>query len=121
MDDFMAQIEAGRPVLFVPSDRLGDGPEELGEILMRAALKTALTLDPAPAAVLFMNSGVKLACEGSVLLDDLRRLEAAGAALLSCGTCLDFYHLKEKLEVGRGSNMKEILTTMATAPRLVRL
>jgi intracellular sulfur oxidation DsrE/DsrF family protein len=74
-----------------------------------------------PSSVLFMNAGVKLCCEGSSLLEDLKLLAESGVELLCCGTCLDFYHLKDALQVGRISNMLEILSIQNTAQKVIAL
>jgi selenium metabolism protein YedF len=107
-------------VVFVASDQFGTGDEQLGRVLMRAFLKTLKELQPLPACVIFANAGVRLTTQGSDLLDDLRQLQAAGMQILSCGTCLDYYHLKDSLEVGRVSNMFEIASTLAAADRVLR-
>jgi len=109
-------------VIFVASDRLGEGDPELGAALMLAALKNLpKTGDEPPTHLLFMNAGAKLCCEGSAALADLRALADAGAELLVCGTCLDWFDLKERLAVGRESNMVEILRTQREAARVLRL
>jgi selenium metabolism protein YedF len=109
-----------RVVVFIASNFFGEGEKELGSILMRAFIKTLKQLDPLPECIVFANSGVKLTTEGSDLVADIKDLESSGAQILSCGTCLDYYNLKGKLEVGYESNMYEIATALATADRLVR-
>jgi selenium metabolism protein YedF len=106
--------------VLISSEFLGVGDDRLGRILMRAFLKTLVELQPAPGTVIFLHSGVRLTTSGSELLDDLRRLESQGIALLSCGTCLDFYQLKDALAVGRISNMFEIVSTLAAAGSVLR-
>lgn len=114
--------DATDTVVFVAGDRLGDGDDELGRALMLSALKTLPKLPgEAPSHVLFMNAGVRFCCRGSAALRDLEELAAAGTDLLCCGTCLDWLELVEKLEVGRVSNMAEILETMHTAGRVLRI
>lgn len=108
-------------VFLVPSDQFGRGEAELGAILMRAAIKKIAELDPRPGAVVFVNTGVRLSCEGSAVLDDLRALEASGTRVLSCGTCLDYFRLKDSLQAGSVSNMGEIISTLSAASRLVTL
>jgi selenium metabolism protein YedF len=119
----MPKVVAGKPsaVFLLASDKVGEGDPQLGAVLMRAAVKTLRDLPFKPHAVVFMNSGVRLACEGSPVLDDLRQLSGEGVTLLACGTCLDFYQLKDALRAGRVSNMFEILNTLASADPMVRL
>ena len=98
---------AGATVL-IASDRLGKGADELGALLLKGFIYALAEADIAPRRIIFMNSGVRLSTEGSNSLADLERLSEKGVELLSCGTCLDYYGLKEKLAVGRISNMYEI-------------
>jgi selenium metabolism protein YedF len=107
-------------VVLFASDRIGDGPEELGRVLARSFVKTLREQGPLPWRMVFLNAGVALTTEGSVVADDLRAMEAAGAEVLSCGTCLDYFHAKEKLQVGRISNMREIVETITQAGHLLR-
>jgi len=99
---------AAGATVFLSSDRIGRGDDGLGALLMRGFIYALAESDLPPKRLVFMNSGVKLAVEGSESLENLKRLAAAGVEILACGTCLDFYKLKEKLAVGRVSNMYEI-------------
>lgn len=107
-------------VVLISSSELGVGEKELGGILMRAFIKTLKEVSPPPIAIIFMNSGVFLTTEGSTLLEDLQDLAHEGIEILSCGTCLDYYKLQEKLEIGTVSNMFEIVSFMADADRVLR-
>ena len=73
-----------------------------------------------PAPVLFYNGGAHLTCEGSDSLEDLRTLEAQGVEILTCGTCLDFYRLKEQLAVGGVTNMYDIVEKQMEADLVLR-
>ena len=109
-------------VFFIASDCLGRGDDELGAALMQAAIGSLDKLDGGlPSHILFMNSGVKLCCKGSKVLAGLGALSDAGVDLLCCGTCLDWFDLKDDLSVGRESNMVEILGVQNRAGRVVRL
>jgi selenium metabolism protein YedF len=110
---------APAPLLLVASEQMGRGSDELGAILMRAFFHTLTETSPLPAMAIFYNGGVKLACQGSPVLDDLKTLEAAGVEILACGTCLGFFDLKAQLAVGRISNMYEIAEALLNAPRVV--
>lgn len=109
-----------RVVVFVASKLFGTGEEELGRVLMRAFVKTLKEIEPAPAQAIFANGGVFLTTEGSDLLDDLRELERSGVEIVSCGTCLDYYDLVDRLRVGRSTNMYEIASALAGADRVVK-
>jgi len=116
----VAAVRAPKVLVFVTSNLFGTGDEELGRILMRAFVKTIRDIDPRPAQLVFANSGVRLTTEGSDLIDDLKALEESGVEVISCGTCLDYYGLVEKLEVGQASNMFEIASALVGADRIVR-
>ncbi|MDQ7837286.1 MAG: sulfurtransferase-like selenium metabolism protein YedF [Thermodesulfobacteriota bacterium] len=101
------------------SDQMGAGDAALGKILVQALLKTLSSVDEKPNKLIFYNRGVYLAIEGSEVLPILKDLAANGMEILVCGTCLDYYHLKEKLAVGTISNMFSILETMAKADKVI--
>ena len=90
------------------SNTMGSGSEELGKILMKSFMYTLTEATPFPSTLLFYNSGVYLTCEGSEVLEDLKALEEEGVEIISCGTCLDYYNIQDKLQVGEISNMYTI-------------
>ena len=92
----------------IASSRMGSGDDKLGEILMKSFIYTVSETEPYPSTIVFYNSGVRLTTEGSEVLDDLKRLEEEGVEIISCGTCLDFLELKDKLQIGSVSNMYTI-------------
>ena len=116
-----AEVAAGPSVLVVSSDVMGRGVPELGNILIRSFFHTLGEVEPLPQTILFFNTGVKLTCEGSPVLDDLRTLEAKGIEMLVCGTCLGYFELAEELAVGQVSNMYDIAETMLGAGTIVNL
>jgi selenium metabolism protein YedF len=107
-------------VVYISSQFLGIGDEALGAILMRSFLKTLLDIEIKPSRLILVNSGVRLSSEGSEVLETLKTLSEKGIEILSCGTCLDFYGLKEKLKVGRISNMYDIAQSLLGADRLIK-
>lgn len=96
----------------ISSDKLGAGDDKLGAMLMKSFIYSLTEITEKPGTVIFLNSGVKLTTEGSDVLDSLKKLEELGTEILSCGTCLDFYGLKEKLVVGSVTNMYTIVEKM---------
>ena len=99
---------------FIVTKSIGQGSEELGEQLMKNFLYTLARAEQKPEKIFFMNEGVKLTCEGSASLEDLQALEASGVTINSCGTCLDYYKLEDKLLVGKRSGMAQIVEDMLT-------
>ncbi|HJA81066.1 MAG TPA: sulfurtransferase-like selenium metabolism protein YedF [Candidatus Mediterraneibacter intestinipullorum] len=102
-------------VVAVGSDRMGDGSDELGHILMKSFLFAVTQLDILPDKILFYNGGAKLTIEGSESLDDLKSLEDNGVEIMTCGTCLDYYGIKDKLAVGSVTNMYSIVEILQGA------
>jgi selenium metabolism protein YedF len=116
-----AQAVTGPLVLVISSEVMGHGEQELGSILIRSFFHTLGEVQPTPNRIVFFNTGVKLACEGSPVLDDLCALEADGVEILVCGTCLDYFELTEEIGAGQVSNMYDIAETMLGAGRLVQI
>lgn len=112
--------EAGSMVIAVSSDRMGAGNDELGKVLIKGFIYAVTQLDVLPKAMLFYNGGATLTAEGSDSLEDLKLLESQGVEIMTCGTCLDYYGLKEKLAVGTVTNMYSIVETMAGASKVIK-
>jgi selenium metabolism protein YedF len=109
-------------VLVVSSEFMGRGEhDELGNILIRGFFHTLGEVEPVPNTIIFFNSGVKLAVEGSPVLEDLQALSERGIELLACGTCLGYYEIADKLAVGEVSNMYTIAEAMLNAAKVVHL
>lgn len=111
----------GGSVLVIQSDQMGKGDEELGRLLMKSFIYTVNETKPHPKAILFYNSGVKLTVKDSPVLDDLQDLLEAGVEIISCGTCLDFYNLKDNLAVGDISNMYTIYEKMQSGTNTITI
>jgi selenium metabolism protein YedF len=99
---------AAAATVFIPASEIGRGESELGALLMKGFIFALAESDAPPKRIIFMNSGVRLAVKGSESLANLLRLESRGVEILACGTCLDYYKVKDSLAVGRVSNMYEI-------------
>ncbi len=108
-------------VILFGKDKLGEGSEDLGNILIKGYIYTLTESTPFPSTLLFLNGGVRLTVEGSPVLDDLKKLESEGVEILSCGTCLDFFNLKDKLAVGEITNMYTIVEKMKNATNTITL
>lgn len=109
-----------KTVVALSSDKMGSGDDELGGALMKAFVYALSQQETLPDTVLCYNGGAKLSCEGSASLEDLKAMAVQGVEILTCGTCLNFYALTEKLAVGAVTNMYVIVEKMSAADRLVR-
>ena len=112
--------EKKHTIVVVSSDRMGSGNDELGKVLIKGFIFAVTQLDELPEQMLFYNGGAVLTCEGADTLEDLKSLEAQGVEILTCGTCLDYYGLKEKLQVGSVTNMYAIVEAMNRADKIIR-
>ena len=99
---------------------MGTGDDKLGTSLMKAFVFALTKQDQLPDTILCYNTGAYLTCEGADTLEDLKLLESEGVTILTCGTCLDFYGLKEKLAVGGVTNMYDIVERMENAAQIIK-
>lgn len=109
-----------RDVVVVSSASMGSGDEQLGKILLKGFFYALSQNEALPAKILFYNSGIFVTTEESEIIKDLKRMEEQGTAILSCGTCLDFYNRKEQLLVGETGNMYDIVAAMINAGKVIR-
>lgn len=110
-----------RMVVVIGKDGMGAGSDELGKILVKGFIYSLTELKTPPESILFLNSGVFLTAEGSNAIDDLKRLEAAGTNILSCGTCINYFELQGKLAVGSVADMYGITEKMARASNTISI
>lgn len=114
------QPQAKRTLVFIDGETMGRGSDDLGKILMRSFLNTIKELETLPWRMVFVNAGVKLVVSESEYIKILKEIEDLGVDIIVCGTCLDYFHLKEKVDVGRVSNMFEIVTSFNEATNVIR-
>ena len=125
-DETEAQEEASASLIkkgmtvVLSANMMGTGDEKLGKALMKAFVFAVTKQDQLPETILCYNTGAYLTCEGADTLEDLKSLEAEGVKIFTCGTCLDFYGMKEKLAVGGVTNMYDIVETMEKARTIIR-
>ena len=115
-----AEVTTG-PVVVINHDGMGSGSEDLGKILLQACVNTLKDISPRPAAIVCYNAGVFVAEEDSPTIPALQELVKQGVTLLVCGTCVDYFELKNRIAVGTISNMYDILQQLSTAGRIITL
>ena len=106
------KIVEERQTILIKTSVLGVGDDSLGSTLMKGFIFTLTQSKPLPKKVMFLNSGVKLTTENEETVKNLQILEKEGTEIVSCGTCLDFYNLKDKLKVGSVGNMYDIVDSL---------
>ena len=112
--------KTGNTAVVISSNKMGEGNEELGAILMKAFIYTLTETEDLPNCILFYNGGAKLTIKDSPVLEDLKRLEEQGVEILTCGTCLNYYGITEVLAVGAVTNMYSIVEKMNSADKLIK-
>ena len=107
--------------IFISSDKIGNGNDELGAVLMKGFIYTLTESKTYPKSILLVNSGVKLSTENYDTIENLKILEEAGVEILSCGTCLDYYGLKGSLKLGSVTNMYTIVDIMKNSLQTISI
>ncbi|MGX6591644.1 sulfurtransferase-like selenium metabolism protein YedF [Cetobacterium ceti] len=107
-------------VVVIASDLMGEGDKDLGSTLMKGFIYTLSEMEELPKTIIFYNKGVTFVSENETTIKDLKNLEARGVNIISCGACLNFYHLQDKIQVGKISNMLTIIETQMKATKIIR-
>ena len=110
----------GNFVVAFTSDKMGQGDDELGHLLMNNFIRAIKDLDVLPSKMVFYNRGVMLGVEDSPVVNNLKELGKMGVDLLFCATCVEFYSLGEKIRTGSLSNIFEIAQIMASSGNVVK-
>ncbi len=98
---------------------LGHGPEELQLTLVNKFLGLLDESNQLPAQILFYTDGVKLACQGSPVLDVLKDLESRGVELVLCKTCLDYFGITNQVAAGVIGGMGDIIEALQKANKVI--
>lgn len=111
--------EQSPTVVVISSNKMGEGDSDLGAILIKGFFTALSEVEPLPSEVIFYNSGVLLLPQESGIMASLEKLRSNGVKITACGTCVDFYGIKEKLTIGTISNMFSILSSLNAASKII--
>lgn len=114
------QNHAGKYIVVLESDSMGSGDKELGDLLAKGFLSTIADLDTLPQEIICYNGGVKLAKKGTPSASNLVKLNQLGVKIMLCGTCVDFYKIKDEIEIGEISNMYYIASRLTSGANIVK-
>ncbi len=116
-----AAPDATQTLVVIVNDVIGNGDRELGTKLMLNFLKTLSEMGESLWRIILLNDGVRLSIEGAETLPVLQQLASDGVSILVCGTCLNYYQLLEKKQVGETTNMLDVVTSMQLAAKIIHL
>lgn len=116
----ISHFEKGNFVVAITSDKMGEGDEELGHLLISNFIKALKDLDKLPQHIVFYNKGVTLAVKDSPVIEHIKDLDKMGVEMHLCATCVNHYKLENRVEVGTLSNMYSIAEIMASAGNVVK-
>jgi selenium metabolism protein YedF len=116
----VSHFEKGNYIVAITSDKMGDGDDELGLLLISNFIKALKDLDKLPQHMVFYNKGVTLAIKDSPVIEHIKDLEKMGVEIHLCATCVNYYKLEKKIVVGTLSNMYSIAEFMASAGNVIR-
>lgn len=115
------KIKSDNFVIVITTDKIGTGNDELGAVLMKSYTYALTEAKPLPKSIMFLNSAATLTVEGSEVLGNIQKMRDMGVEIISCGTCLDYYGIKEKLAVGIVGNMYTIVEKMHEASKVINI
>lgn len=116
----IAHFEKGDFIVAISSDKMGEGDDQLGHLLMGNFIKALKDLNRLPQKIVFYNKGVTMVSNDSPAIEHLKDLEKMGVEILLCATCVDYYKLGERLGTGILSNMYTIAEVMASAGKVIK-
>ena len=108
-------------VVAISQNQMGHGSEELGKILIKGFIFSLSQLEVPPKAVVFFNSGVKLTLKDANTLADIKVMEERGTKIRICGTCADYFKVKDQVSVGEICNMYDIVEAMSGAQKVINI
>lgn len=106
-------------LVFIATDRMGFGDDDLGRKLMISFIKTLGEMGDDLWRLVFVNNGVKLTINGSPVLETLQEYDRQGVSILVCGTCLSHFDLLKEKQVGDTTNMLDIVTSVQLAQKVI--
>ena len=108
-------------VILITRNGMGSAEESLQLALIAKYLELLLHNGNLPSAICFYTDGVRLVCEGSPVIEQLQKLESLNVRLISCSTCLNYFALQDKVQVGIVGGMGDILEAQIRAGKVISI
>jgi selenium metabolism protein YedF len=111
--------QTNKYTILIKSNRMGSGNDDLGKILIRGFLNSLIKQEQLPSHIILYNAGVLLAVKDSDTAASMLEMEQRGVQIVLCGTCVDFFQIKEQIAAGQISNMAHITSLLIDAPKVI--
>ena len=109
-------------VYLISSDTIGHQDPELGKRLMNGFFMKLMEAAEKPSHILFLEKGVHILLPEFSAINALKILEdESGVKMLACATCLDYYGIRDNIEVGVVSTMPEIIAIMHESDKVIHI
>jgi hypothetical protein len=108
-------------VILFANNGMGSADEKLQLTLAGKYLELIAENGDLPNAICFYTDGVKMVCDDSPVLGQLRALDEKGVRLIICGTCLNYFNLIGKVQVGIVGGMGDIIEAQMKAEKVITL
>lgn len=109
-------------IILVTNNGMGKAPTpQLQHILAAKYFELLLQNNELPAAICFYTDGVRLTVSGSPVLDQLKALETKGVRLIICSTCLDYFDIRDDVQVGIIGGMPDIIESQTKASKVITI
>lgn len=107
--------------IMVNRNGMGESSPQLTNSLIKNYFALLKNENHVPSYICFYANGVKLACEESHILEELKILEESGAKIILCKTCLVFNNLLEKVQIGTVGTMLDIIDIQHNSTKVITL
>ncbi len=100
---------------------MGKADQQLQQKLIGKYFELLAMHTDLPAAICFYTEGVKLVVDDSPVLSQLKTLESKGVRLIICSTCLDYFNLTSRVQIGIVGSMADIIEAQMKAEKVISI
>ena len=108
-------------IILVTNNGLGNADITLQQKLAVKYFELLSENNELPSAICFYTEGVKLTMMDSPALTQLKVLESMGVRIIICSTCLDYYGIKDKVQIGIIGGMPDIIEAQTKASKVITI
>ncbi len=120
-EKMLGDIKIEGSCIFVTKNYIGGEDSQLGQLLMKSFFYVMSEKETRPSDIILINRGVFLAAEGSPVLSALHELDRGGVSIMCCGTSMNYFKVRDELNIGFVSNMYDIIEVLLHAKKVITL